>query len=162
MKEQRISFETAKLAREKGFMWKHVTFRKMTPAELSDPENERVVRMGVKDAPVWEGDVEPDRNGAACYNDEGKEIWPNKYSPRNRHYPRPTQDLLNKWLREQHKIYLQVILIAQYHPEEGWGYELTYTKDGSISNTDETESYSTYEEAMKAGLLEALKLIKNA
>jgi hypothetical protein len=150
MKEQYITFETAKLAKEKGFMWKHVTFRKMTPGELADPKNERVVKMGVKEAPIWDGDVETGREGAPCYNAEGKEIYPNKYNPRNPHYPRPTQSLLHRWLREKHKLY-----IAVGKAVAGWVYAIDSTGGGEIHYNEE-RTYPTYELATEAALQEAL------
>lgn len=163
MKEQRISFQTAKLVKDKGFMWKHVTFRKMTPGELADPENERVVRMGVKDAPIWEGDVETERDGAPCYNEEGKEIWPNKYNPKNRHYPRPTQGLMKEWLIQRHKLYATATATVA-DGKITWKGRVIFlyaTEDGRLYITP-AQSRDIHHEAMEDAIQEALKLIKNA
>jgi hypothetical protein len=147
MKEQRITFETAKLAKEKGFHWRMLQWAQ-PPYPGGAPRLISLEGAG-------------DEYGNPCFSEKGKEITPKYYNLSNSHWPRPTQDLLNKWLREKHKIYLQILLVEQYNPQRGWGYELTYFKNDSVTNTDETASYPTYEEAMEAGLQRALKLVEN-
>lgn len=152
MKDERISFETAKLAKEKGFVWQHVTFKKMTPTELEDPDNTPLVKVGLK--AVYAGDVEGDRDGCPCYNEEGREIYPKKYNPRNLHYPRPTQSLLNRWLREKHEIHVT----AGAQPN-GWIYAVQ--KLQGLIEYDVEQVHPDHEAAMEAGLQEALKFVKN-
>lgn len=71
---------------------------------------------------------------------------------RDRYYLRPTQSLLQKWLRENHKIHITI-----------WYNELTekYRIDSINSSEpfDMTE-YPTYEQVLEIALVEALNLIK--
>ena len=59
--------------------------------------------------------------------------------------------LLAKWLREQHNIHL-----IAYKNINIDGYDWCYITTDGITNIN---SYKTYEEALEAGLQEALKLI---
>lgn len=69
----------------------------------------------------------------------------------------PTQSLLQKWLREEHGIYIQVIMSHSF-------LLARYVKDSlraeveTLDCTDNIE-FKTYEEALEKGLQEALKLI---
>lgn len=65
----------------------------------------------------------------------------------------PTQSLLAKWLREKHNIHL-----IAYKNINIDGYDWCYITTDGITNIN---SYKTYEEALEAGLQEALKLIPN-
>ena len=103
MEESLIKFETAKLAKEKGFD----VFRHMT-------------NNGVYD-----------KKGVVGY----VHVYDSRY-----HILAPTQSLLQKWLRERHKIDIFI----------GHGY---------INNMQYDTKYKTYEQALEAGLIEALKLI---
>jgi hypothetical protein len=131
MKDQLISFETAKLAKEKGFDIKTKHWYDQTTT-LNPVRGAR---------------------GAMCYDNVG-------YAP--------TQSLLQKWLREIHKIY-----VASYHDlnpkHDGiiyytcWGFindpsdeKLAYNPLGGY---DEFSGWKTYEEALEFGLQESLKLI---
>lgn len=141
MKDQRITFETAKLAKEKGFQWRILQW-------VDPPYPGGAPRIVSQD-----GAGEEYNN--PCFSKEGKEIVPKYYSPVNPHYPRPTQSLLNRWLREKYKIYVtcgQAI-------KKSWIYAIGRIDEGIEYDTDKL--YASYEEAMEAGLQEALKLIKN-
>lgn len=109
MEDTRITFETAKLAKEKGFefrvVWGYI--------------------LGFKD------DSERD-----------------KYLP--------TQSLLSKWLREKHNIDINIIT---KHKDLGKFYGGFIDTNNKI-NKSIGSNYKTYEEALEAGLQEALKLIK--
>ena len=59
--------------------------------------------------------------------------------------------LLSKWLREEHNIHL-----IAYKNINIDGYDWCYITTDGITNIN---SYKTYEEALEAGLQEALKLI---
>ena len=63
-----------------------------------------------------------------------------------------SQSLLAKWLREKHNIHL-----IAYKNINIDGYDWCYITTDGITNIN---SYKTYEEALEAGLQEALKLIK--
>lgn len=68
-------------------------------------------------------------------------------------YMAPTQSLLQKWLREECEIFVAVRI-----PENGtYKYQSSVLSGPSWYNSD---YYNTYEEALEAGLKEALKLIK--
>ena len=66
----------------------------------------------------------------------------------------PTQSLLQKWIREKHKI---DIFIIPYHLANKKYYESVVDKyDYNITYSE----YNTYEEALEIGLQESLKIIK--
>ena len=134
MKEQLISFETAKLGKEKGFDWEVQTFY--------DNESKRLKKVrGYED---WNTE------------DDGLGFKP---------YSAPTQALLQKWLREEHKINVE----SNYLPNIQKYRCLYVPMSKSISNKEKyslrskyygTDDFETYEEALEKGLQEALKLIK--
>ena len=126
MEEQLISFETAKLAKEKGF-----------PQE---PNRLKIPYYNYKGE--FKGDVKD---------------WLRKYLRKEdtsdvESVSAPTQSLLAKWLREEHNIHL-----IAYKNINIDGYDWCYITTDGITNIN---SYKTYEEALEAGLQEALKLIK--
>lgn len=140
MEEQLISFETAKLAKEKGF-------------------NE-----------ICDGHFE--ENGGA-YNSYGAEFRPNKVINEVL-YARPTQALLQKWLREVHNCFIDILphrdgdsknkqwkskkdvfwtVEVDYY---GKNFEIPYTE-----NADFVKNFNrNYEKALEIGIFQALKLIK--
>lgn len=76
------------------------------------------------------------------------------------YFLRPTQSLLQKWLREKHHIHVEISW--EYHMKWFYGlYMAPYTiEDDVISwQTDEFELYDSYEAALENALFEALKLI---
>lgn len=117
MKEQLISLETAKLAKEKGF-WTLCDF-------IHSTQFDRPVKRKYHPQP-----------------------FPDVF------YEAPTQSLLQKWLRDKYKIHLTITSISQ----ESWQYHITMIGDSLGENYK--EDFYTYEEALEAGLLEALKLIE--
>jgi len=108
MIEELIKFETAKLAKEKGFS---VHFNML---------------IGIED----------------CEN------------PEDYLYELPTQSLLQKWLREEHGIYVRVDTVNVDH-HYAWIIKL------DPEHLSYTKSDTTYEKALEIGLTEALKLITN-
>jgi hypothetical protein len=62
-------------------------------------------------------------------------------------YPRPTQSLLQRWLREVYNINVEV---CYWESDKKWQSKI---------KTYFTVSVTTYEEALEVGLQEALKLI---
>tara|TARA_R110002049_G_scaffold289321_1_gene472125 strand:+ start:116 stop:481 length:366 start_codon:yes stop_codon:yes gene_type:complete len=118
MKEELIKFETAKLAKEKGF-------------------------------------------SVSCENSY-RELLNNEYQLINSIHGydfdinAPTQSLLQRWLREECKIHMEIIPYEE-DPINKWCcvlYPLLCMKEPS--NLGE---FKTYEQAIEIGLLEALKLI---
>ena len=134
IEEEYISFETAKLAKEKEF----------------DEEFENMH--------VWnnfKGEILEDVSG---YNMKNSHLGKNSYSA-------PTQSLLARWLREKHKLFIEVTVDFIRLIREGDStkyYPIYYYKIVNLKNADYTnnkEEFRFYEEAMEAGLQDALKLL---
>ena len=117
MKEELISFETAKLAKEVGFDC--VTNKYYTP-------NSGKLVYGIRPVVV------------------------------NIRIKAPTQSLLQRWLREKHKIHITI----HYHKSGTYSTHIADEADNCMSTELFGEVFNTYEAALEAGLLEALKLIK--
>jgi hypothetical protein len=153
MQEQLISFETAKLAKEKGFNIegqivfdlkasnKIVNFKDIAIQEFIDD-----CKTGYRDKGLYylkDGINRTDDN-----TDEGYYLLA------------PTQSLLQKWLREAHNI---EILTKHFKdrinkPTEGYVSMVWLQIDGFLRF--KTEIKNTYEEALEIGLQEALNLIR--
>ena len=75
---------------------------------------------------------------------------------------RPTQALASRWLREVHRIVVDVAYIPPHVGRDVWQYFVGGMDDmvwpGDYEPSD--RKYETYEEAMEVGLQEAIKLIK--
>jgi len=123
MKEQLITFETAKLAKEMGF-------QSYTSFYYSEGMEIKGTKMGMHGNPNAYGGISA-----------------------------PTQSLLQKWLREKHKI---VVIPWYYHNEiangDVYDYRITDIA-GKYEDYEPVNDYKTYEEALEEGLQEALKLI---
>jgi len=122
MTDELISYETAKLAKEKRFDVK-------TPKAYYDHGGTQVI--------LWV-DSEPLNSELA---------------------PAPTQSLLQRWLRDAHNIDLwaQPFVFNLSLPDESYSYFIY--KDGVLAT--DSVGFIDFEEALEAGLLEALKVIKN-
>jgi hypothetical protein len=129
MKEQLITFETAKLAKEKGL------------CEYFNKGTEYV---------------------SAFYSEDGINFEETEFQQEDciigDRYFRPTQSLLQKWLREVHKIDVFCDCIGS-----GKYYSVIY--DNSIKEGNdkvfEQEKETSYEESLEVGLQEGLKLVKD-
>ncbi len=92
MREQLISFETAKLAKEKGFSVSIVSY--YTPkgyqTESEDYQTERLAESNWND-------------GQGSYPTKAEEVSCSA----------PTQSLLQKWLREKYREHIKVTYVAQ-------------------------------------------------
>lgn len=137
MKDQIISFETAKLLKEKGFggkgyttEWSYQRIPEKGDYFLSEtPENNKSVFNGTKG------------------------IYENGYEG----YSAITQSLLQKWLREVHNI---EFVIKPFH--DGSLHKTTYVADPINILTGKTARIApqdTYEKALNVGLPLALNLI---
>tara|TARA_R110000796_G_scaffold212_2_gene848 strand:+ start:1949 stop:2356 length:408 start_codon:yes stop_codon:yes gene_type:complete len=135
MKDQLIVFETAKLAKEKGF-------KNKTPHKLRRDYYNHLGEIN--------GDV----------TEYIKAYVANKELERYNTIDAPTQSLLQKWLREVHSIYISVdYLIIEVIDSKGVRFDWSiYNKNESIESK-ELIGLLTYEEALEKGLVEALKLI---
>jgi hypothetical protein len=118
MEDQLISFETAKLAKEKGFREKSMHWYNSSglPVSVAQPQSP---------------------------SDDKR--FPS--------YSRPTQSLLQRWLREKHRIDIDCscdyerILWKVGHRMKGYGYHSS------------SLMFISYEAALEKGLQQALKLI---
>ena len=104
-----------------------------------------------------------------CYTENGStdalDIM-NAINNKEKLYPRLPQSLLAKWLRKEHKLFIEITTSfmilniedepIRYYPS--FSYKIINLKDSS--STKVSKNYSSYEEALEAGLKEALKLIK--
>ena len=129
MEDTRITFETAKLAKEKGF-----------PQE---PNRRKVPYYNYKGE--FKGDV----------TDFLRKYLKKEDTSNVESVSAPTQSLLAKWLREMHKI----IVLVDYEGIDGYYYKFYSYKEGNKNYDASDKNYNTYEEAYEIGLQEALKLI---
>ena len=131
MNEQLISFETAKLAKEKGFNIEVKTYFDIK--KFGDKPCEFYGRLNANDYNSWDDKLKKNINAG--------------------YISAPTQSLLQKWLREVHNIHIAVL--PKILPSNEIKY---YCFKGKIKK-DFKDLYNTYEEALEKGLQEALKLI---
>ena len=130
MEDTRITFETAKLAKEKGFN-----------ALCYDAFNSKgnLYSNGWCEY-IYDNKVEiPFGSGVL----ESQDILA------------PTQSLLAKWLREEHNI----IVLVDYEGIDGYYYKFYSYKEGNKNYDASDKNYNTYEEALEIGLYQALLLI---
>ena len=133
MEDQLVNFETAKLAKEKGFNISVYFF--WHPSSMGD---------------ILLDTFEETQFGTI----EVKENHNQEYTYR---YSAPTQSLLQKWLREVHKIFVTINAKGVIN-EIVWYNNITIRskKDHKFENY-----HKTYEKALEEGLQEGLKLISN-
>jgi hypothetical protein len=117
MQEELITFETAKLAKEKGFS---------IPGENIYENEELLCEVEFKN---W-------NNGTLCLS-------------------APTQSLLQRWLREVHKINIVIQYWTGPKPHKPVLHYRTTVNENFFG-----EHYVTYEEALEEALFESLKLIE--
>jgi hypothetical protein len=70
---------------------------------------------------------------------------------------RPTQGLLQRWLREIHNIHVNV---SPLHLTSGWRQQAYSMEEGHYNGASAGFHYKTFEKALEEGLLQGLKLIK--
>ena len=141
MKEQLISFETAKLAKEKGF---DIPIRQQNGVfVLSTGKIDNII--STDKISNWNDDKYVDICSA------------------------PTQSLLQRWLRERYDIYVTALPFRDVEDEVElcWYFSLVEDSeelDDILCNESHLgasdDNYKTYEEALEKGLQEALKLIE--
>ena len=153
MKEELISFETAKLAKEVGFDIPCGQFYDSEDSDcdqLGEPNSDGIFLQQRRSFGMYEIIIE-NYNNLIDLNGLPLDL-PQCASA-------PTQSLLQKWLRENHEI--QIMIDPEYCNviRDLSGYSLHVCDEYGVLSVD-GEYYKTYEEALEAGLLEALKLIK--
>ena len=96
---------------------------------------------------------------------EGMGVWnveyPYNFNEDDFGYSRPTQALAARWLRDAHHINVYACFDYEKFDERKWFFtqEHTMVNDDSAVYCSIT-NYNSYEEALEAGLQEAIKLIK--
>lgn len=155
MEETLISFETAKLAKDKGF----TMFKESFKSAIIDSRNYDVQKYSfyrvIKNEQVLELNV-----GTNSSNINGLyESYNEKDFVTQKNYFAPTQSLLQKWLREVHNTHLMVE--PYYNGEKLLVYGFDLITERAEEETIIEKGFKTYEEALEIGLQEALKLIKN-
>jgi hypothetical protein len=157
MEEKLISFETAKLAQEKGFNYPcSVVFDLQNNNEVIDFREQEAIKF-IEDCETGF------RTKALNYF---KENYNRKDDSQDFGYfiTRPTQSLLQKWLREVHNIHIKL----HSSNTDIFSFEIYFmiyrnvdlNKKNLQNHKYSKINYSTYEEALEIGLQEALKLIK--
>ena len=129
MEETLVSFEVAKLAKEKGFTDVVGVFRG-------------------KHYYNYKGELDADQIDylKAYVRQEDTSLMESIAAP--------TQSLLQRWLREEHRVHLTVIHRAYS------GLDMIDEYDYLLQGTEVVyRHFKSYEEALEAGLKEALKLI---
>jgi len=148
MKEQLITFDTAKLAKEKGFgLGKDDYVQLPTVYELdgslyNDGELEATVGQKYSNS--------PNHLGADTIDDFEGHVF-NMDNSLDEFILAPTQSLLQKWLREEHGYQINNNMDSQNM------YHCMIYRNRDVAGP--FFSYS-YEEALEKGLQESLKLIK--
>ena len=144
MKDTRITFETAKLAKEKGFNERvHYFYKVKSENDIELYGCTRKQLVGFK------GHV-PIYHKVRDYHTNKEKLNAKLYR-----CSAPTQSLLAKWLREEHNI----IVLVDYEGIDGYYYKFYSYKEGNKNYDASDKNYNTYEEAYEVGLQEALKLI---
>lgn len=135
MKDQLISFDTAKLAKEKGFDW-----------DVNNTYNEKGEHPRFAKEEYWEG-----------YNANLEH--PTEISA-------PTQSELQRWLREEHRVFINVKVNAKevfnvtvFQIIKPWTDRANPAEYSD--NQPFFSNFKTYELALEKGLLEGMKMLDN-
>jgi len=138
MEETLVSFETAKLAKKKGF---NKPSSHLYTIGFNSIREDKIVRA------------------FANYEDNSKLFQFITLSKSQPHLAlAPTQSLLQKWLREVHNIV--ITCASMYENEKNENIVYWFWIQGSLNEDENDElSFKTYEEALEAGLQAGLELI---
>ena len=137
MKDKLISFETAKLAKEKGFNF--------TTNEVYNIK--RNIKLGL---------------AMPC---DSIASWQERVNLKLVYKPPvsvPTQSLLQKWLREKHNLH---VWVTYHYPKNQTGYTRLFNVKYVyvlMFKSNNKRRYNSYEDALETGLQEALKLIEKS
>ena len=140
LREKLISFETAILAKEKGF--------KNACDRFVNKDNEYIFMPDL---------LYPNNSEFSHNSEEDPEVVEWKELMKTLVLA-PTQSLLQKWLREVHKISIK---IDDYYTNSRVRFDYNVCELGSQEDNP-VGIFETYEEALEIGLQAALKLIKNS
>lgn len=163
MKEQLISFETAKLAKEKGFNIFNIDINLKNNIIINDNDiyidskniDGKYYLYINEDNCVYSLEVGQFNSVIGSFNSFAKEYI---LKETNDYFHAPTQSLLQKWLRDIHDVNVCVEL-GSYSTKN----KVIKEYKSVVFSWEYDEKYFncfTYEEALEKGLQEALKLIK--
>lgn len=152
MEEQLILYETAKLAKEKGFIYKTL-----------DDLYQKKLYLNLSEIPQSLYD--------SLSNDEFINDKIYRFTIQTGYIPNeyldmiilcPTQSLLQRWLREVHKLHIYIDTTASFDKTEKSKYRSAIKVPFQPFRWTTAHYYlgDTYEECLEKGLQEALKLIK--
>jgi len=149
-RDERITFETAKLAKEKLFnVGVNGSYAEYHKTHKSDNPSFRTKK----------GEIEYD--GSSYFiNNHFSDFSNANYTM----YAAPTQSLLAKWLRDAHdiQVYAYSHTIRDPHPPMGtakYRDYVVYVNEKAINDARD-EEYQTYEQALEAGLKYALNTLE--
>lgn len=158
MTEELVTFETAKLAREKGFdevcdnVWMltesgHRALDRIQPTKIMDSCMDLFRKYLNR----------PDDLFSQMNSMKALPIYNSRLAPHL--FTRPTQDLLERWLREKHRLLPGQFVVQQ----EGKvvGFRACVVKMDAVDVTDQLSNteYTSMELAREAALSHALKLL---
>ena len=152
--ETLVSYETAKLAKEVGFDIPCGQFYDSEDSncdQLEEPNSDGIFLQQRRSFGMYEIIIE-NYNNLIDLNGLPLDL-PQCASA-------PTQSLLQKWLRERHDIDVWASpywITSMGKTTKGYETDIVAKKEG---RSKRSVGFNTYEEALEAGLLEALKLIK--
>jgi len=143
--DRRISVETSRLAKEKGYdIAANGSYTEYLVTKI-DPEYPE----GGGPFGMTKGEIELSADYFA--NNWEQTDYSNKnYFMCAAH----TQTLLSAWLRAKHDIHVEI-----YANASGWGYILTKTNGTTIKEIEDCVFFDSYEDAMETGLGLALERI---
>lgn len=135
MEEQYINIETAKIAKEKRF--------NISCSRIFYEDKWRISEFG---------------NSQTYYSfmwlQECDKDW-------EKNYLRPTQSLLQKWIREVHHVIVEIRFMGGITTMTAWYDYVIYSNEVTSNNKEKLSlNYKTYEDALEAALIDALNLIK--
>lgn len=139
MKDELVSFETAKLAKEKGF-------------------DEPCSHYYVLDFQNFKADGVLHKTGLPNDYDSNNILQFVKRTNQPHLSGAPTQSLLQRWLREEHEIFIEVTFVDSA-TNDWFGRVCARDIMSPVFEAHTTEEHKTYEDALEEGLLEALKLL---
>ena len=159
MEDQLITFETAKLAKEKGFdihtldyYFEDGEFRRNELTGTNGYYGEEYSFSYEEFLENWNDKFVTKKNGDRCLGCDKSKNYFETYSA-------PTQSLLQRWLRKKHNIHICNNL--HYMVNGGIaGYLVDISSPYDLFKSILVEGQS-YEQALEKGLQEALKLINN-
>lgn len=142
-KETHISFECAKLLNNVNYSWgwydSHVYENSTTVSQYYDNDN----LAWVDAKPVDDGYMLVQARHQRNYND---------------FYIAPSQSSLQRWLREEQKLHIEISL-ENFSDEYIWQYAIYEIGEDCTNPKDFDGEYNSYEEALEEGLKKALNRI---